>query len=77
VLLEDGPQLEGIHFTPTVNEDAAVETASDSPLAHAKRRLFSEAAERALRENKGNKSLAAAALGVSRKTLYAWLKNQA
>jgi len=73
-LLEDGPLLEGIHFAPTVRGDATPDLTDSQPLTRAKRQLFREAAEKALKDNKGNKSLAAAALGVSRKTLYAWLK---
>jgi DNA-binding NtrC family response regulator/predicted TIM-barrel enzyme len=75
-LLEDGPALEGMHFAPAARAGEVLDTADGSPLALAKHRLFRDAAERALKDNKGNKSLAAAALGVSRKTLYAWLREK-
>jgi two-component system response regulator HydG len=63
-LREDGPLLEGAHFEPEVV----------GPVTPQSRR---EQAESALRAARGNKSRAAADLGVTRKTLYAWLAGAA
>ena len=82
-LREDGPLLEGYHFQP----QRVLNTLTPNP-SHAERgphargegRLHSpdeawkQAVARALREARGNKSRAAAALGVTRKTLYAWMR---
>jgi DNA-binding NtrC family response regulator/predicted TIM-barrel enzyme len=68
-LLEDGEVLEGLHFTP---EPAPPPRpgAADGP----GRESQYEAARAALERAGGNKSRAAQALGVTRKTLYAWLR---
>lgn len=80
-LLEDGPILTGRHFNvapapaPTSRDSTAAEVRAMAeeigadPLDARRRRL-----EQALRDAGGNKSKAAARLGVSRKTLYAWMK---
>jgi len=73
-LLEDGPWLAGRHFRP---EPATATTGIDVPIAgkveaelrEERRRVIG----RALAESGGNKSRAAERLGISRKTLYAWL----
>jgi DNA-binding NtrC family response regulator/predicted TIM-barrel enzyme len=67
-LREDGPLLEGAHFAPNT-EARAVESAKG---AHGD--SWKQAVRRALRDARGNKSRAAAALGVTRRTLYAWLR---
>jgi two-component system response regulator HydG len=64
-LLEDGPVLLGRHFTPAASVGAAM------PDVESARR---ERVRQALREAGGNKSRAAQRLGVSRKTLYAWMR---
>jgi len=69
ILLEDGVVIEGRHFIPARPRVAANGATSDV----ASRGLVRERAEQALIEADGNKSRAAAALGVTRKTLYAWL----
>jgi transcriptional regulator of acetoin/glycerol metabolism len=65
-LREDQPVLEGAHFIPVPASRFDTE-----PSTHESQRA---AALQALRDAHGNKSKAAATLGVSRKTLYAWLK---
>ncbi len=65
-ILEDGPVLRGIHFHP---DSGGAEL---SPIANA-RRIGVRDIEAALERANGNKSVAAAALGISRKTLYAKL----
>jgi two-component system response regulator HydG len=90
-LLEEGLLLEGIHFRPrpvaahdhpsgnhaahhprpVVGSDAAAGRPASLP-APASRR---SRAEQALARCQGNKSKAAAALGVTRKTFYAWLES--
>ncbi len=69
-LREDGPILEGHHFI-------AKETTGPK-FAHQRRFPNTEQlqarAAKALREANGNKTQAAADLGVTRKTLYAWLR---
>jgi two-component system response regulator HydG len=66
-LLEDGRIIEGRGFTPDRVGKALkrLDTADTSQK--------NQIAERALLEASGNKSKAAAALGITRKTLYAWL----
>jgi transcriptional regulator with PAS, ATPase and Fis domain len=58
------------HFTPTPGGSSPV-CAGDGPDAQEQRR---RQVRQALRQAGGNKSRAAAALGVSRKTLYAWIR---
>lgn len=72
-LLEDGPVLEGEPFQPFAELDwsrPAVEVDPDSSEANR------AAARQALAAARGNKSRAAKALGITRKTLYAWLKTE-
>lgn len=71
-LLEDTAVLTGRLFSP----EAPVRSPSDPERRRAKeapRALRKEMAETALAEASGNKSRAAATLGISRKTFYAWL----
>lgn len=72
-ILEDGPYLEGAAFPPDgipTDPTAGLALASAGrPDARSQCRL----AEEAVRQAGGNKSRAAAILGVSRKTLYSWL----
>jgi len=63
-LREDGPMLIGAFFDA---RSGTVDAQSHAPSPRLR-------AERALREANGNKSRAAATLGVTRKTLYAWLR---
>jgi DNA-binding NtrC family response regulator/predicted TIM-barrel enzyme len=72
-LTEDGPLLEGTHFTP-LRESVLIEVA---PIAErsGKDAAWRQAVRRALRDAKGNKSRAAVALGVTRKTLYSWIRD--
>lgn len=67
-LLEDGEVLEVDHFTPT---SSALGPPSGPPADASELRF--RAAREALEQAGGNKSRAAQALGVTRKTLYAWL----
>jgi two-component system response regulator HydG len=76
-LLEDGPLLRGRQFTPspfaTTMKPASVGSVTGRIVAETqatRRRLICQA----LVDAGGNKSRAAALLGVSRKTLYAWIK---
>jgi two-component system response regulator HydG len=82
-LLEDGMLLEGKDFSPQpqgarpVPEPPAGETVpvpAFGPGAAEGAKDRREAARRALAAHGGNKSRAAAALGVTRKTFYAWLE---
>jgi len=70
-LREDGPLLEGRHFE-------VVTSAHQMPVmvsgGGAKSSAWYEAIRRAMKDARGNKSRAAAALGVTRKTLYSWLQ---
>ncbi|MGQ0637632.1 MAG: sigma 54-interacting transcriptional regulator [Planctomycetaceae bacterium] len=74
-LLEDGPVLEGKRFTPVPQLDKG-ETigpaASAAPPAPFSRKTT---ARQALAAARGNKSRAARSLGVSRTTLYSWLRH--
>jgi two-component system response regulator HydG len=70
LLLEDSRVLDGAHFRPSPpgaprTSSAPTENKSVSRRANA---------EQALRATQGNKSAAAASLGVTRKTLYTWLR---
>jgi DNA-binding NtrC family response regulator/predicted TIM-barrel enzyme len=70
LLLEDSRVLDGAHFHPSLSG----EQRSISPPAEHKSVSRRASAEKALRAAHGNKSAAAASLGVTRKTFYAWLK---
>ncbi|MBM4090188.1 MAG: Fis family transcriptional regulator, partial [Planctomycetes bacterium] len=75
-LREDGSELQGHYFTPQVRSAAAVlagSVAARQPRNAAERQTL---ARQAVSRTRGNKSLAAESLGVSRKTLYAWLRGQ-
>jgi two-component system response regulator HydG len=69
-ILEDSPVLEGDSFVPAAPPASDLDSVTARPNPHARRAGLVEA----LRRAGGNKSKAAAELGISRKTLYAWLK---
>jgi len=80
-LLEDGPLLSGRHFIPSAHSEfpgaVTVKSASRSlaeDVGADLRETRRNRIRQALRDASGNKSQAAAILGVSRKTLYAWLR---
>ncbi len=66
-ILEDGPVLRGTYFQP----DSGKQPAASGNAAS--RRVTIEDIHRAIEQAGGNKSVAAAALRISRKTLYAKL----
>ncbi|MFG0294708.1 MAG: phosphoenolpyruvate hydrolase family protein [Maioricimonas sp. JB045] len=68
-ILEDGSLLEGWAFDPATH--TSQEPHADPQDTQSRREL----AEQALRDANGNKSRAAAALNITRKTLYRWLEN--
>jgi len=70
-LLEDTPVLHGGFFKPS----AALEQEFFHPPGMAPNRPRSEIAATALAQAQGNKSHAAAALGITRKTFYAWMRH--
>jgi two-component system response regulator HydG len=70
LLLEDGRLIDGRYFDLSVQAALSTRPEAEAEMGSSHR----ESAERALAEARGNKSRAAAALGVTRKTLYAWLK---
>jgi two-component system response regulator HydG len=77
---EEGPVLEGIHFQPEPVGTAGspVDTAhSQRPFERPVPPSRHERATRAVLEAEGNKSRAATALGISRKTLYQWIREGA
>jgi DNA-binding NtrC family response regulator/predicted TIM-barrel enzyme len=71
-LLEDGPVLEGRFFSPgaDIDETPAPTIRNDGSI----RETQLWAVEKALRAANGNKSRAAATLGITRNTLYAWMR---
>ena len=72
LLLEDGRKVDGHHFEQVLREARPMSAAaSEAPTYEPTRRTRAEAA---VRDAKGNKSAAAKALGVTRKTLYDWLQ---
>ena len=79
-LLEEGPILTGAHFEPRRAEQTTLTAPAAEPrltdaFAARLRDERRERARRALGDAFGNKSRAADALGISRKTLYAWLRD--
>ncbi|WP_074309734.1 phosphoenolpyruvate hydrolase family protein [Singulisphaera sp. GP187] len=74
IMLEDGPILEGKHFEPVSRRATGAGPPQDDrdidPLAARRTAL-----RRALRQAGGNKSRAAELLGVTRRTLYAWIRD--
>jgi two-component system, NtrC family, response regulator HydG len=80
--LEDGPILTGTNFQPARFDPASptsrfaepAAAGATLPAASAARPSRLDRARRALDEADGNKSRAAATLGISRKTLYQWLR---
>ncbi len=73
-LREDGPLLEGTHFQAASNVilDRAF---AANPERGGRDDAWRAAVRKALRDARGNKSRAAVALGVTRRTLYAWLRD--
>jgi two-component system response regulator HydG len=73
-LREDGPLLEGTHFQAASNVilDRAFAANADRG---GRDDAWRAAVRKALRDARGNKSRAAVALGVTRRTLYAWLRD--
>jgi DNA-binding NtrC family response regulator/predicted TIM-barrel enzyme len=71
-LLEDGPVLKGRSFVPEEVRADVAHFAADRAAGRNPANLRRLATE-ALQQAGGNKSKAAATLGVSRKTLYSWL----
>jgi DNA-binding NtrC family response regulator/predicted TIM-barrel enzyme len=70
LLLEDARRIEGKHF----QFGARTAKGAQAPVEAKPGTSKSEAAHQALAQAQGNKSRAAAALGVTRRTLYAWLR---
>ncbi|MCZ7646463.1 MAG: sigma 54-interacting transcriptional regulator [Planctomycetota bacterium] len=66
-LREDGPVLEGGFFQPR-------QVLEPAPEASPRGEAWRQAVQKAYRDARGNKARAAATLGVTRKTLYAWLR---
>ena len=75
-ILEDGQCLEGMHFTP-VSQRAQASLCTDEEASRAPRDSRRMVAHRALHQARGNKSRAADILGITRRTLYAWLRESA
>ena len=65
--------LQGVHFKPSNLRPNSVLTAGSGGMEEGGA-AWREAIARAMKQSRGNKSRAAAALGVTRKTLYKWLK---
>ena len=77
-LLEEEPLLKGKHFIPVSASvkkppGSVAASLSESVAVQLKDELRARV-QQALQDAKGNKSRAAALLGVSRKTLYSWLE---
>ncbi len=75
-LLEDGPWLSGTMFSPRDSNGSERTEAKGSLVVEVERQARNRRSDeigRALTAAMGNKSKAAAILGVSRKTLYAWI----
>jgi DNA-binding NtrC family response regulator/predicted TIM-barrel enzyme len=73
-LLEDGPILRGWQFVPRESLNSTPPTLSGRIVADAREERLARLRQ-ALVTAGGNKSRAASILGISRKTLYAWLEN--
>jgi two-component system response regulator HydG len=75
-LLEDGPVLEGRHFHPLTPASGVASAPRVLPVEIAAdvREARRQKIRQALVDAGGNNSKAAALLGVTRKTLYAWLR---
>lgn len=70
LLLEDSRVLDGIHFQVEPHGEQRSSPPALENISVSRR----ETAEHALQAANGNKSAAAARLGITRKTLYAWLQ---
>jgi two-component system response regulator HydG len=75
-LLEDGPVLQGKSFLPRSGISGTTDGEAVPRFRHQPRSSRRSLARRAVEEATGNKSRAAAHLGISRKTLYQWLREE-
>ena len=71
-ILEDATTLEGLSFLPATSLPRSITPQSELMVSPTLR----ERADEAVCQSYGNKSRAASLLGVSRKTLYAWLRTE-
>jgi two-component system response regulator HydG len=75
-LLEDGPVLHGKSFLPRSGISGTADGDAAPRFQHQPRCSRRTLARRAVEDATGNKSRAAAQLGISRKTLYQWLREE-